>query len=401
MYPFSQFDTFLKHTFPDIGKNKRGLFTRLLYEVSRREKLNPQALLKEKWLTQIVRDEKLNAPVKLRHFKQALLKIRYPLASQLEPDFSFYQSPLPKESFPAGKVKPNFYPENIFIEEGVKKASFSERFCSYFPQAKKKIIADISAYRSLRKRNFSQAKKDVFLVKEKFDFFKKCPCTREHKSCNYFIFNLGFGCPFDCSYCYLQHYTNFPGMIFPVNAEDYLARFGAFLKQNSFTRIGTGEFSDSLALDKFTEYSKALVPFFAEQKVNFELKTKSKAIENLLALNPKGKVVISWSLNPEIVIKEEEPGTATLLERFLAAKKCQQAGYRIGFHFDPIIFFSGWEAYYRKVVDELFDNIAAPAWISLGTLRFNPSLKSVIEARFPKTDIIYGELILGIHKKIT
>jgi spore photoproduct lyase len=40
------------------------------------------------------------------------------------------------------------------------------------------------------------------------------------------------------------------------------------------------------------------------------------------------------------------------------------------------------------------------AWISLGSLRFPPALKPVIQKRFPQTKIIYEEFIIGKDGKL-
>ncbi|OQY57486.1 MAG: hypothetical protein B6245_16810, partial [Desulfobacteraceae bacterium 4572_88] len=39
-------------------------------------------------------------------------------------------------------------------------------------------------------------------------------------------------------------------------------------------------------------------------------------------------------------------------------------------------------------------------WISLGTFRFMPSLKPIIQDRFPDSKIIYGEFIPGLDGKM-
>ena len=65
-------------------------------------------------------------------------------------------------------------------------------------------------------------------------------------------------------------------------------------------RLGTGEFTDSLALDPLTGFSTALAETLrAVPNVIVELKTKSRAIANLLRLEDTGQLVVSWSLNPD------------------------------------------------------------------------------------------------------
>ncbi|MCX6349099.1 MAG: hypothetical protein NTV79_06320, partial [Candidatus Aureabacteria bacterium] len=251
----------------------------------------------------------------------------------------------------------------------------------------------------------------VFIVREKFDFFKRCPCTRRAVPCGYHLLNLGFGCPLDCSYCFLQSYSNAPGLVFPANIEDFFARFSEYeespaaraWKRGENLRLGTGEFSDSLALDRLTGYSLPLIEFFREKGgCLFEFKTKSAEVANLLRARHGGNIVAGWSVNPERVIRENEAYAAPLSARIAAAQRCAEAGYRLAFHFDPILFYPGWEKDYGEVVESLAGAIGAEriAWISLGTLRFHPELKPVIENRWPDNTILDGELVVGVDGKL-
>jgi len=105
--------------------------------------------------------------------------------------------------------------------------------------------------------------------------------------------------------------------------------------------------------------------------------------------------VIAWSLNPPTIIKTEEHKCSTLKQRLEAARKCSKAGYKLAFHFDPVILHEGWEKNYKAVVDKVFDYVHAGNifWISLGVLRFTPAGKTAIQKRFPNTSIIYEEMV--------
>jgi spore photoproduct lyase len=149
-------------------------------------------------------------------------------------------------------------------------------------------------------------------------------------------------------------------------------------------------------MDEITEFSKIVVPFFAQQpNATLELKTKADTIENLLHLDHQGRTSVAWSVNAPRMIASEESKTATLDERLRAATRCQDAGYAIGFHFDPIFVYPDWEAEYRQVVDRLFDAVSPQniSWISLGGFRFSPELKPIIRRRFPKSSIVAGEFV--------
>lgn len=389
--------SFVERQFKSFGINKKREITRLLFEISKREAIPYRGILK-------------NPPENLgyRFTKEALLKRRFPQAFSQN---SHIAPHLPKlEIRPENRVKVNaagfkFKPKNVYIEGAVSNSWMAARFKSLFPGATFIRIGSLKAYIKKRRPfgigDYNRRRDSVFIVKEKSDFFKKCPCTKSAVSCGYHIFNLGFGCPYECVYCYLQEYTNYPGIILPANIESFFSQFSKYSKKRM--RIGTGEFTDSLALDDITQYSTALVDFFSKNPgITFEFKTKSANISNLLNLKHRGNIAISWSLNPPNIIKENEFYTASLTERLSSAAACVKAGYRIGFHFDPMVYCKGWEAGYEGLVNRLFDNIPAKhiVWISIGSLRFNPRLKVVIENRFPENKILDEELLLGFDNKL-
>ncbi|MDO8602908.1 MAG: radical SAM protein [Candidatus Omnitrophota bacterium] len=380
--------------FPCFGVNKRQEIERLVYEISKRDKISP---------------EKILSPVYSDNFeslKNRLIKIRFPYASKYNKTIRPY---LPKIAIkPADKFNPGdseFNPARIFIEKSAASSGLKNNFRKSFPEAK---FTEISSLKDFIRDNktsgpssYNKRRDNVFITNEKYDFFKKCPCTKGAVGCGYHIFNLGFGCVFDCTYCYLQEYNNAPGLIFPANINKFFERFRRYKKLKM--RIGTGEFSDSLMLDHITEYSVDIIEFFNKHEdVTFEFKTKSANIYNILKSRHSGNIVVSWSLNPQGIIDKNEFFTASLSERLDSAEKCAQAGYKVGFHFDPVIYFNGWEKEYQSVIDLLFNKINPKdiAWISMGTFRLKPELKPLIENRFPDNKILDEELLAGYDNKL-
>lgn len=387
-----------------LNKNQFQEIKRLIFEISRRDDSSFDKIIKS--LDQTLDLKYYSAKNKFFALKNTLIKERFPLTSKQENINSqkIFLSKLQKSCLKnKQKKKKNFYPQKIFIEKSVKNSLFAKNLYSQFPNVKTEIITTYKNY--LLKHTFNTAKFKLpflFVIQEKWDFIKACPCAKKCLSCGYQILNLGFGCPFDCSYCFLQQYSNSPGIILPANIEDFFISFDKIYKNSKKPiRIGTGEFCDSLALDDITEYSKLLIPYFSQKNVLFELKTKSNKIANLLTVKASKNIIISWSLNPSSIIKNEEKGTATLNQRLQAAKKIQNAGFSIGFHFDPIIHLDGWEKLYNETIYKLYSCLKHPfAWISLGTLRCNRQLKTISELRFEQSNIFYGELLLGTDKKL-
>lgn len=237
-------------------------------------------------------------------------------------------------------------------------------------------------------------------------FLRHCPAgTAGLVCCNYLVVNLASNCPMDCSYCFLQDYlADTPALTAYSNVDDALAEVDAVLRAHPDRRfrIGTGELSDSLALDPLTDLSRHLVPFFAARRnAILELKTKTDCVDTLLDFDPGGQVVVSWSVNAAAVVERDEPGTATLAERLAAARRVQQGGYRIGFHFDPLIEFDGWEAGYGAAVDAIAAVVdpRAIAWVSLGSLRLSPGLVQAVRRRAPSGHVLAAELVAGADGK--
>lgn len=254
------------------------------------------------------------------------------------------------------------------------------------------------------------AKRQLYLTAQRGRFLRACPGASSRQSaahlcCGYMIVDVVYNCNYDCTYCYLQSYVNAPYLTVYANIDQLFDELGTFLRSQPqhLVRIGSGEFSDSLSLDPLTGFAGLLVPFVRQfPNVLFEFKTKSDLVDGLLEHDPAGRVMVSWSLNPEAVVQREEHKTASLAARLRAAQRCRDAGYKIGLHFDPLLYYPGWEADYEPFVAQVFAALAPTdiAYMSLGSLRFAPALHDVVRTRFPKSRILLEELLPGPDGKI-
>lgn len=303
----------------------------------------------------------------------------------------------------------NYKPNIILIDRLAQHLPTTQTILKGFKGVDFTVIEDVKAIK--RPADLSEAKKTLLISTHRGDAFKPCQGTGSgHLCCNYWVIDLISGCPMDCSYCILQHYLeNNPLLTIYANIDEILTRAAIYFAEHKdkMFRVGTGELSDSLALDHITGFSRKIIEYFSPHKnVVLELKTKTSNIGHLLKPGCTGsrlrgngrrgeRVVISWSVNPQKIIESEEVGSASLSERFEAARRAVQAGYRIGFHFDPIIYSEGWEGQYKQVADQIVQNFPFEkiAWISIGTLRFPPQMKEIVIKRFPKSRIFWGELV--------
>jgi spore photoproduct lyase len=301
---------------------------------------------------------------------------------------------------------PSYYINEIFVEESCLDLDYTQEIISRanLPWS---VVPDRQKPNNLADeyvKNLSIGKRQLYLCNNRGVFFKPCPGTREYQCCDYQVLNTGTNCPIDCVYCILQAYLNTPWLTFYVNIDRLFNEVADSLSAHpdKLFRIGTGEFTDSLAIDRLTGLSRRLVPFVSKLKnAVLELKTKSAVIENLGGLDHNGKTIIAWSLNSPSIMKAQELRSATLEERLNAARQCSEWGYKLAFHFDPIIEHPGWQEGYAATIDKLFEIVPAEAiaWISLGALRFLPSLKEIGIKRFPSSKIYFNEFIQGLDGK--
>lgn len=248
-----------------------------------------------------------------------------------------------------------------------------------------------------------QAKKTMYISKNKGAVIKECPGTSHYTCCDYTILHTGTFCTMDCSYCILQAYFHPPVLQYFAGFQTLETSLDNYFNSKKIYRIGTGEYTDSLIWEKISLLPEFLIKAFGKQdNCLLELKTKTINIDSLLELEHEGKTVLAWSLNTPEIIKSEEKGTASLSARLKAARKAEQKGYKIAFHFDPIVIYPGCEDEYTNVIKSIFDHISPDniVWISLGTFRFMPSLKSIIQKRFRNSTICYGEFIQGLDNKM-
>jgi spore photoproduct lyase len=249
---------------------------------------------------------------------------------------------------------------------------------------------------------FGAGKRQMVVMRRRGAFLRGCPASStSFACCGYLVLVLASNCPMDCSYCFLQeHLANNPSFQVYANYSDALAELGRLGRANPGRRfrVGTGELADSLAFDSITGISRDLVRYFSEhENMLLELKTKTDEIDNLLALDPRGRTLVSWSLSPTRVFATSEHRTASPQARIRAARQVLQAGYKIGFHLDPLIAYPEAEQDSLELLDDVFDAVPpnAIAFFSIGGLRMTAGLRAIARSRFPQDPMLLGEEVLG------
>lgn len=195
------------------------------------------------------------------------------------------------------------------------------------------------------------------------------------------------GCPFRCSYCFLQATPSYVFGRYPLqgaifeNWKDMLHEVEAWLDHPIPRLLLIGELQDGLAFDGAYKrlcgesLSEMLVPLFRRQKRHrLVFLTKSTCIQYLRRIEPTDRVVLSWSVNAESVGRQWEVGAPLPSKRLAAAKEMKEFGWPIRLRLDPMVPFDGWKDGYGTVIDKI--NEVGPEMVTIGALRASSTLKA-------------------------
>jgi spore photoproduct lyase len=177
-----------------------------------------------------------------------------------------------------------------------------------------------------------------------------------------------YGCPLNCSYCYLR--GTMRGRMKPqyVRTEQVLQALDeAFTEIRVPAIFNAGELSDALMnpgmmipiVDKFEEQNK--------HKVYLLTKLGERNIGFLLE-KPRKQVICGWSINAPAIAELWESAAPRPKERIHAAKKISDNGYDVRIRIDPIFPIEDWKSYYSDLLDELLGSLT-PNKLILGTPR--------------------------------
>ena len=289
-------------------------------------------------------------------------------------------------------------PRRLVMEEGLQNTRLGRVLAEKLPLAEVRGRIGPQDYPSYQTG-------DLILARHQGSFLKPCPGTRGYRCCGLQIIHFGLGCYLDCTYCILQSYLDTKALVVFGNLEEELRQLEQTLADpfSPLKRFCTGEFTDSLLLEDMTGLGAALVKLFARTNDRvLELKTKTTNVRILLDLDHGGRTIISFSLNAPEVSKHEEAKAPGLDRRLKAAADAVSSGYRVAFHFDPLIRHPDWAQGYQRTVERLFQAVPASqiAWISLGAFRYLPGLKDTVRKVHPHSRIMDQEFILAADGKM-
>lgn len=251
-----------------------------------------------------------------------------------------------------------------------------------------------------KKLTYEQEKEYFLFTVKKGKFLKEYYLDKQLEGIKEeFYLSYENNCPFNCLYCYLRDYFNHGAFIFYVNIEDMFNELDKFKKKNCM--ISCGIMNDSLVFDNITNISRDLIGYFSQREdLILEIRTKSHNISNLLKIEAKENILISFTFSPQEVMDRYEFKASSFEDRIEAAGKLQEHGYKIGLRIDPMINIEDRKTIYQNMIKQIMETLdtAKIKDIGIGGLRYKKGLRQkVLSERV--TDLFYNEFIIGIDGK--
>ena len=250
---------------------------------------------------------------------------------------------------------------------------------------------DLPQYEKKHPRGHEQPAEIVFRAKTGDDpMLGVCPVFSDKtRCCNLQTLDAVVNCGYGCSYCSIQSFYHHDEIEFHADFCEKLAKLT--LDPDKTYHIGTGQSSDSLLWGNRNNVLRDLFEW-VEQHPNeiLELKTKSSNVNYLLNNVVPRNVIVTWSVNAESIVNNEEHRTAPLHSRLNAARRVADKGIVTGFHLHPIVAFQGWEQEYDELVDKLVSNFYPQevALVSMGTLTYIKPVIKTLRKRKLKSSIL-------------
>ena len=245
----------------------------------------------------------------------------------------------------------------IYIEKQAKNYSQTKKILEKYKNAK---VIFIDNYKNIFDKNYKNldTKKALIIAKLNSKSVSRAPCWYWHSESSYF-FKTWLNCVFDCSYCYLKWAFKNDNIVLFVNYDDIKNEIEEKIFElrkelpDAVHWFYSWDYSDIVWIDNLSNFIENFVPFFEKfwDDVMMEIRTKSSNVKPFLDLwfIPKN-TEISFSLNPEILVKKYEKWASSLEKRIEAINILLEKWFKVWLRFLPILPVKNWEEVYSEFI---------------------------------------------------
>ena len=280
--------------------------------------------------------------------------------------------------------------DSVFVEASVKDHPVTKKVLQRLKNAKTFEIDRHQEMFNRRQQNFRIQKQNpaLILAKKYENFVLDAPSGFGISAQNNYYFSHMYNCIYDCRYCFLQGMYSSANYVLFVNYEDFFESIAQTVSANRATSITffSGYDCDSLAFEKITGFAHKALDFFSNfNSVELELRTKSIVSDVFLNRQPLANCIVAYSLSPEGMAGILDHKAPSVSRRISTLKKLAEIGWSVGLRFDPLIYCSGWQEMYSRLLENIFSDIdiSKVHSVSHGPLRFPKEMYKKISGLYP------------------
>lgn len=178
--------------------------------------------------------------------------------------------------------------------------------------------------------------------------------------------SFGYGCLYNCSYCYMKRHkptgldiaTNTNEILTEINSHAY---FDSTIKPNqTHEKYITYDIScnEDFALHAKYHDWKTIFKFFRDHPIAMGSFATKYVNPILVEFDPKQKVRIRFSLMPQNISDILEPKTSKIIDRIKAIDAFIDAGYDVHINFSPVVVYNKWLEDYEYLFDMVNDYVS-------------------------------------------
>lgn len=179
------------------------------------------------------------------------------------------------------------------------------------------------------------------------------------RSTDYISPSFGYGCLFNCTYCYMKRHKpegldiakNTMDILTEINSHSY---FADVVKPNqthdSYITYDISCNEDFALHAKYHDW-ETIFEFFKDHPIAMGSFATKYVNPMLTTFDPEDKVRIRFSLMPQNISNELEPNTSKIIDRIKAIDAFIDAGYDVHINFSPVVVYDRWLNDYEDLFD--------------------------------------------------
>ena len=295
--------------------------------------------------------------------------------------------------------------KRIFVEESVKDLHYTQNILANFSKITPEYIDKIENIWGRVKKPYLQKRTNLnlFIGRKEGQLVKEAPDAYGLGHEKHFYFVHAYNCIYECQYCYLQGYFNTPDIVLYVNHDEIIAQMQKIADKYPDAWFHAGEYSDSMALSHLTNEWPLYWEFFKKNpQAKLELRTKSVNVKVIQDLPPLDNVFVSFTIAGHEEGKLFDYKCPSVKARLKTIEKLANLDFRIGIHFDPIIYSDNCFEHYNEVILELMHILPEKqlGYVSVGVVRFTKPVYKEVEKNYPDSKLLAQDFVKSFDGKV-